>query len=89
MEEELSLVFKALGQPIRREILDILKDSPKTTGELNECFPHITRYAIMKHLNILEEANLVVVRREGKYRRNFLNAVQLQQVHDRCELAPT
>jgi DNA-binding transcriptional ArsR family regulator len=83
MEEQLSTVFKALGHPIRRQILDILKVAPKTTGELNEHFPEVTRYAIMKHLNILEEGNLIIVRREGKYRRNFLNAVPLQEMHNR------
>jgi DNA-binding transcriptional ArsR family regulator/uncharacterized protein YndB with AHSA1/START domain len=83
MGEELSTVFKALGHPIRREILDILKESPKTTGELDDYFPEVTRYAIMKHLKILEEGNLVVVRREGKYKMNFLNAVPLQEMHNR------
>lgn len=83
MEDKLSLVFKAIGNPIRRMILDLLKESPKTTGELNDYFPNITRYAIMKHLNILVEGNLVVVRREGKYRRNYLNAVPIQEVHNR------
>ncbi|MFD1040128.1 SRPBCC domain-containing protein [Virgibacillus byunsanensis] len=83
MEEELSVVFKALGHPIRRQILDLLKKSPKTTGELDEYFPKVTRYAIMKHLTILEDGNLVVVRREGKYRRNFLNAIPLQEVYNR------
>jgi DNA-binding transcriptional ArsR family regulator len=83
MEERLSIVFKALGHPIRRQILDILKKSPKTTGELNEYFPEVSRYAIMKHLKSLEEGDLVVVRREGKYRVNYLNAVPLQEMHDR------
>ncbi|WP_047986393.1 SRPBCC domain-containing protein [Ornithinibacillus californiensis] len=83
MDEKLTIVFKALGHPIRREILDKLKEFPKTTGELNELFPDVTRYAIMKHLKILEEGNLVLVRREGKYRRNYLNAVPLQEVHNR------
>ncbi|MGG1676983.1 SRPBCC domain-containing protein [Neobacillus sp. NRS-1170] len=83
MSDELSTLFKALGHPIRREILDILKQSAKTTGELIEYFPEVTRFAIMKHLSILEEGNLVIVRREGKYRRNFLNAVPLQEVHNR------
>jgi DNA-binding transcriptional ArsR family regulator/uncharacterized protein YndB with AHSA1/START domain len=83
MEDELSTLFKALGHPIRRRILDILKQSAKTTGELNDYFPEVTRYAIMKHLTILEEGNLVVIRREGKYRRNFLNAVPLQEMHNR------
>jgi DNA-binding transcriptional ArsR family regulator len=82
-EEELSSLFKALGHPIRRAILDILKQSPKTTGELNENFPDVTRYAIMKHLNILEEGKLVLIRREGKYRKNYLNAVPLQEMHHR------
>lgn len=83
MEDELSTLFKALGHPIRRRILDILKQSAKTTGELNDYFPEVTRYAIMKHLTILEEGNLVLVRREGKFRRNFLNAVPLQVMHNR------
>jgi DNA-binding transcriptional ArsR family regulator/uncharacterized protein YndB with AHSA1/START domain len=83
MDEELSTVFKALGHPIRRQLLDILKQSPRTTGELDEYFPEVTRYAIMKHLKILEEGNLVVVRREGKFKRNFLNAVPLQEMHKR------
>lgn len=82
-EEELSSLFKALGHPIRRDILDILKQSPKTTGELNERFPEVTRYTIMKHLNLLEEGNLVLVKREGKYRKNYLNAVPLQDMHRR------
>ncbi|MEH7235443.1 SRPBCC domain-containing protein [Bacillus sp. JJ1562] len=83
MGEELSTVFKALGHPIRREILDILRASPKTTGELDDYFPEVTRYAIMKHLKILEDGNLVVVRREGKYKRNFLNAIPLQEMYNR------
>ena len=83
MEDELSTLFKALGHPIRRRILDILKLSPKTTGELNELFPEVSRYAIMKHLSSLQEGNLVVVRREGKFRYNFLNAVPLQEMHNR------
>jgi DNA-binding transcriptional ArsR family regulator/uncharacterized protein YndB with AHSA1/START domain len=83
MEDELSTLFKALGHPIRRRILDILKQSPKTTGELSEYFPEVSRYSIMKHLTILEEGDLVLVRREGKYRRNFLNAVPLQEMHNR------
>lgn len=83
MQDELNTVFKALGHPIRRRILDILKQSAKTTGELNDFFPEVTRYAIMKHLTILTEGNLVVVRREGKYRRNYLNAIPLQEMHNR------
>ncbi|WLR47261.1 helix-turn-helix domain-containing protein [Halobacillus litoralis] len=83
MEDKLSILFKALGHPIRREILDLLKHAPKTTGDLDEYFPDVSRYAIMKHLSTLQEAHLVLVRRQGKYRLNFLNAVPLQEVHRR------
>ena len=81
--DELSITFKALTHPIRREILDILKIGPKTTGELSDAFDDISRYAVMKHLTILEEANLVLVKREGRQRQNFLNAIALQKIVDR------
>lgn len=83
MEDLLSGVFKALGHPIRRQILDLLKQSPKTTGELNDSFPEVTRYAIMKHLTILEEGKLIVTRRNGKFKLNYLNAVPLQEMYNR------
>ncbi|WP_240468714.1 SRPBCC domain-containing protein [Gracilibacillus sp. YIM 98692] len=79
----MSALFKALSHPIRRRILDILKQSPKTTGELNDYFPEVSRYAIMKHLSTLQEGSLVLVRREGKYRLNYLNAVPLQEMNER------
>lgn len=83
MTDQLSTLFKALGHPIRRKILDVLKVSPHTTGEINEFFPEVSRYAIMKHLTVLEEGNLLLVRREGKFRKNYLNAVPLQEMHNR------
>lgn len=83
MEDELSVLFKALGHPTRRRILDILKQSPKTTGELNDYFPEVSRYAIMKHLSSLQEGNLVIVRREGKYRFNYLNVIPLEEMNER------
>jgi DNA-binding transcriptional ArsR family regulator/uncharacterized protein YndB with AHSA1/START domain len=83
MDDELSALFKALGHPTRRRILDILKQSPKTTGELNDFFPEVSRYAIMKHLSALQEGNLVIVRREGKYRFNYLNVIPLEEMNER------
>ena len=83
MEDHLSPLFKALSHPIRRRILDILKESPSTTGELNDHFPEVSRYAIMKHLTALQEGNLILSRKKGKYRVNFLNAVPLQEMHNR------
>lgn len=83
IDEQLTIVFKALGHPIRRQILDFLKDGPRTTGELNDSFQDVTRFAVMKHLNLLKEANLILIRREGRTRLNFLNVVPLQQMYDR------
>jgi DNA-binding transcriptional ArsR family regulator len=83
MEDQLSPLFKALSHPIRRRILDILKESPSTTGELNDHFPEVSRYAIMKHLTALEEGKLVLSRKKGKYKVNFLNAIPLQEMHNR------
>ncbi|WP_409251634.1 SRPBCC domain-containing protein [Bacillus sp. SCS-153A] len=83
MEDHLSPLFKALSHPIRRRILDILKDSPSTTGELNDHFPEVSRYAIMKHLTALQEGHLILSRKKGKYRVNYLNAVPLQEMHNR------
>lgn len=83
MEENLTPVFKALSHPIRMSILDQLKEGPKTTSELDSIFPDISRYAVMKHLNTLQDADLILIRREGRSRQNYLNVVPLQQVYER------
>ncbi|NDI34299.1 SRPBCC domain-containing protein [Chengkuizengella sediminis] len=82
-DQDLTLMFKALGHPIRRDILDLLKSKPKTTSELTVHFKNVSRYAVMKHLNILEQANLLLVRREGRTRVNYINIVPLHQMLDR------
>jgi DNA-binding transcriptional ArsR family regulator len=76
-------VFKALAHPRRRELLDQLKDAPKTTGMLCEAFPDMDRCTVMLHLKVLEEADLVVPRREGRERWNHLNALPIKHIHDR------
>ena len=76
-------VWKALSNPVRREILDVLREGPETTGELAGRFPSLTRFAVMQHLGVLQEAELVVVRREGRKRYNYLNPVPIQEVYDR------
>ena len=76
-------VWKALANPVRRAILDHLRDGPLPTGELAERFPELTRFAIMQHLKVLTEAELVVPRRDGRTRYNYLNPVPIQQVYDR------
>lgn len=82
-EAEAGGVWKALADPTRRAILDLLRDRPRTTGELVEAFPSVTRFAVMKHLTTLEHASLVVVRREGRQRWNHINAVPLRAAYER------
>jgi DNA-binding transcriptional ArsR family regulator len=76
-------VFRALSDPSRRKILDLLKVEPgQSVGGLAEAF-RFSRYAVMKHLRVLEQAQLVVSRRDGKRRLLFLNAIPIQTIYDR------
>jgi DNA-binding transcriptional ArsR family regulator len=76
-------IWKALGSPHRRALLDALKDGPKTTSALCEVLPRLSRYAVMQHLGVLERAGVVLVRREGRERWNALNAVPIQRELER------
>lgn len=77
------LVFKALAHARRRSILDQMKDAPRTTGALCEAFPDLDRCTVMQHLKVLEEADLIAVRRQGRERWNHLNALPIKRIHDR------
>jgi len=77
------LVFKALSAPVRRAILDALRDRPQTTGALCARFPALDRCTVMQHLKVLEGADLVIVRREGRERWNHLNPLPIKHIHDR------
>lgn len=81
--DNLEPVWKALASPIRRAILDVLRDGPQTTGAIAERFPDLTRFAVMQHLRVLGEAELVVARRNGRERYNYVNPVPIQRVFDR------
>lgn len=76
-------IWRALADPTRRALLDLLRDGPATTGALAAAFPDVTRFAVMKHLGVLADAGLVVVRRRGRERWNHLNAVPLRQAYER------
>ncbi|MDR6667350.1 metalloregulator ArsR/SmtB family transcription factor [Rhizobium sp. 1399] len=76
-------IFKALAHRRRRDILDLLKDGPRTTGALCEAFPEMDRCTVMQHLKVLEEADLVIARKEGRERWNHLNSLPIKQIHDR------
>ncbi len=86
-EDDLDAVFKALANPVRRRLLDAMKDAARTTGQLCEAEPSLDRCTVMQHLKALEAADLIIVRREGRERWNHLNAMPIKAVHDRW-LAP-
>jgi uncharacterized protein YndB with AHSA1/START domain len=76
-------VFKALADATRRAILDeLFRADGQTLSSLGGHFP-ITRFGVMKHLKLLEEAGLVVTRRHGREKHHFLNPVPIRLVHDR------
>ena len=76
-------VFKALADPTRRFLLDLLFAREGQTLTELESAVEMSRFGVMKHLRVLEEADLVVTRRSGREKLHFLNAVPIRQVHDR------
>ena len=82
-EDELDAVFKALGDTRRRQMLDMVKDRARTTGELCEHFSRLDRCSVMQHLAVLERAGLIVIRREGRKRWNYFNPLPIKELHDR------
>lgn len=78
------LVFKALADRRRREMLDLLKAAPRTTGELCDHFAgQLDRCTVMQHLGVLEKAELLIAHRQGRQRWNYLNAAPFQDIHER------
>ena len=76
-------VFRALAAPPRRRLLDALfKEDGQTLSALERRLP-MTRFGVMKHLRVLEEAGLVVTKKRGREKLHFLNAVPIRLVHDR------
>ncbi len=76
-------VFKALADSTRRHLLDrLFERDGRTLGELEEGL-EMTRFGVMKHLRVLEEAGLVVARRAGREKHHFLNPVPIREIHDR------
>jgi DNA-binding transcriptional ArsR family regulator len=82
-EQNYDLIFKALGDSRRREILDLLKNRGRTTGELCEHFKQLDRCTVMQHLSVLEKADLVIAKREGRLRWNYINPLPIKELHDR------
>lgn len=80
---DLDPVWKALADPTRREILDLLRVGPCTTSQIVERFPQITRFGVMKHIDVLRHAGLINTRAEGRQRVNTLNPVPIRQIYER------
>lgn len=76
-------VWRALANPTRRHILDLLSDGSMTTGDLAVAIPELSRFAVMQHLGVLTDAGLVVARRHGRQRFNHLNPVHLRRWYER------
>lgn len=86
MVKDLDNVWKALSDPTRRAILDLLRKGSQTTTEIVEEFPDMTRHAVMKHLDVLRAAELVNTREDGRRRINMLNPVPIRQIYERWVL---
>ena len=77
-------VFKALADEGRRSLLDALRDHDgQTLTELCAVLPDMTRFGVMKHLRVLEDAHLVVTERAGRRKLHHLNRVPIREIHDR------
>ena len=76
-------IFRALADPTRRFLLDLLFQRDGRTLKELESGLEMTRFGVMKHLKVLEEAGLVITRRSGREKLHFLNAVPIRMIHDR------
>ena len=77
------IVFKALADPTRRLLLDrLFERDGRTLTELESAF-EMTRFGVMKHLRLLEDAGLVVARKSGRVKLHYLNPVPIRLIHDR------
>ena len=83
MADDLDGVWKALSDPTRRAILDRLRKGPLTTTEIVESFTNLTRFGVMKHIDVLRQAGLINTREDGRQRVNSLNAVPIRRIYER------
>lgn len=81
--DELDAVWKALADSTRRSILDLLRQGARTTTELVDAFPHLSRFGVMKHIEVLRAAGLIHTREERRQRINSLNVVPIRQIYER------
>lgn len=82
-DDEDDRIFRALSHRVRRQLCDLLKSEPHTTGQLCTLLPELDRCTVMQHLRVLEEAGLVIAERRGRERWNHLDALPIQAIHER------
>jgi len=82
-EKQDDLVFKALAGSDRRRILDLLRAAPMTTGDICTKLQWLNRCTVMQHLGVLENARLIITRKEGRNRWNCLDVSPIQRIHGR------
>jgi DNA-binding transcriptional ArsR family regulator len=77
------LVIKAIASSDRRRIMDLLRDEPRTTGTLCEELPWLNRCTVMQHIGVLEKAELIITRKQGRQRWNYLDTGPIQRFYER------
>jgi len=83
MDDDLDRIWRALADPTRRAILDLLRRKPRMTTDIVGRFPDLSRFGVMKHLSVLREAGLVQTREEGRSVVNSLNVVPIRLIYER------
>ncbi len=79
----MDMVFQALAHEARRQILDIVRSKPgSSVGDVAREFD-VTRFAIMKHLTVLEDAGLLIAEKAGRQKKLYFNAIPIQRIYDR------
>ncbi len=82
-DEQDEQVIKAIASVDRRKILDLLRDERRTTGEICQALPWLNRCTVMQHLAVLENAQLVISRKVGRQRWNYLDVSPIQRFYER------
>src|ERR1700679_3501986 len=84
MDGSMDSVFKTLADTSRRRLLDkLFRHDGQTLGELEAHLPDMTRFGVMKHLGVLEEAGLITTQKVGREKLHYLNPVPIRRVFDR------
>jgi DNA-binding transcriptional ArsR family regulator len=82
-DERDNRVFKAMANPDRRRIMDLLRNSRHNTGEICAHFPTLNRCTVMQHLGVLSRAGLIISKKEGRCRWHYLDVSPVQRIHER------